>query len=118
MPLEQSTQACRSVRLEPLRTDELAVQPQRQPHLGVVDVRLAARHPSADVAPERAEQDDGSVRHVLARVAADTLDDGRRPGVANREPFACGAGAEQLAVRCAVENRVAGEARVARVAGR
>ena len=52
-----------------------------------MNVRVAARHARAEVEPDVAEDDDRARGHVLARVVADTLDDGDRAGVANREPL-------------------------------
>ena len=83
-----------------------------------MDERLAAGHARADVPSERAEDDDRAVRHVLARVAADALDDGGRTGVANGEALARRACEEELAAGRPVENRVAGEAWFADVVGR
>ena len=76
----------------------------------VVDVGLAAGHPGAEVAADRAEDDDGAARHVLAGVVADALDDRDRARVADGEALAGAAGAEELAAGRAVENGVAEQA--------
>ena len=83
-----------------------------------MDERLAAGHARADVPSERAQDYDRAVRHVLTRVAADALHDSGRTRVADGEALARRAGEEELAASCPVENRVAGEARVAGVVGR
>jgi len=86
--------------------------------IGIQQERLAARHPGAEVPAVTAKDDDGASGHVLARVVADTLDDGDRAGVANGEPLTRRAGAEELAAGRPVEHRVADEARLARVGTR
>ena len=53
-----------------------------------------------------AENDDRPARHVLARVVADSLDDRGRARVPHREALPGRAGAEEVAPRRAVEDRV------------
>ncbi len=90
-------------RLERLEHDELVVQ---ELLVGVEEERLAAGHPGAEVPPVAAENDDRPARHVLARVVADSLDDRGRARVPHREPLPGRAGAEEVAPRRAVEDRV------------
>src|SRR5438270_9006424 len=116
MPLEEPPQLGGPVGVDRPGGDELRGQPPRQLPFGVVDVRAAAGHARADVAPERPEHDDGAVRHVLAGVVADALDDRDRARVANGEALAGTAGAVELAARGAVEDGVADEHRLALVA--
>src|SRR5581483_4771952 len=81
-----------------------------------VDVRLAAAHPGAEVPPDWPEDGDGAVRHVLAAVVADPLDDRVRARVPHREPLARATGAEELAAGRAVQNGVPDQHGVAGVA--
>ena len=65
-----------------------------------------------------AEHDDRPARHVLAGVVADSLDDRGRARVPHREALPGRAGAEELAARRAVEDRVPEQDRLAGVASR
>ena len=116
--LEQDAQALGGSGVHFLDDDELTVEPDVEQPRRVVDERLAAGHARADVPSEGAEDDHSAVRHVLARVAADALDDGGRTGVANGKALARRACEEELAAGRPVENRVPGEAWFAVVVGR
>jgi hypothetical protein len=115
--LEQSAQfvggSCDSA-----RNDQVLVQAQGEHALRIVDEDVPAAHPRAEVAPEPPEDDDGAVRHVLARLLTDAFDDRHGARVAHAEALSGATGAEQLTARGAVESRVPEENRVARVAGR
>src|SRR5207244_8513965 len=62
MPLDEPPQLA-VVDGDALDRHELLVHPRSELAGGVVDVRLAARHPGAEIPPVLAEDDDGAVRH-------------------------------------------------------
>ena len=76
---------------------------------GIVDVGDAARHAGGEVAPGRAEHEDGAAGHVLTGVVAHALDDGGGTGVAHAEALADLAPDERRARGRPVENDVAGD---------
>src|SRR5712692_578235 len=115
MTLDQLAQALGGRGVEFLGDDQLPVEPDVKHPRRVVHERFAAGHARAEVPSERAENDNGPVRHVFTSVAADALDDGGRARVADGEALARRAGQEELAAGRAVEDRVAGKARVAAV---
>ena len=73
----------------------------------VPDVRDAAAHACAEVAPGRAEHDDATAGHVLAAVVADALDHCVRVRVAHGEALAAEAADVGLAAGGPVERDVA-----------
>src|SRR3954452_24674809 len=106
MPLEQVAQLARVPRRRLDGLDELAVEPSLEHVDAADDERAPARHAGGEVAADLTEHDDGAVRHVLAAVGADSLDDGDRSGVPDREPLARAPGAVELAARRAVQDGV------------
>src|SRR5260221_219342 len=78
----------------------------------------ACPHPCADGAPRLAEEDDGAVGHVLARVVAGAFDHRDHARVADGEALARAPGAEELAAGGAIEGGVPDEDGIARVVGR
>src|SRR3990172_3779921 len=79
---------------------------RREGPVGVEHVGDPAAHAGREVPARRAEHDDAAAGHVLAAMVADTLDDGVRPGVANREALAGKAAEERPAAGRAVEDGV------------
>jgi hypothetical protein len=75
----------------------------------VEQVRAATGHAGAEVRSHRAEDDDGATGHVLAAVRTDALDDGGRPGVADREAHPGATDEVQSATGGAVQAGVAGD---------
>jgi hypothetical protein len=111
VPLDERAQLERRGGVEQRRLDELGVQSDVQHAVRIPDVRTTPGHPGREVASHRAEHDHGPVRHVLAAVVADTLDDGDGTRVAHREALAGTARAIELSAGRSVEDGVAHEAR-------
>src|SRR3990172_7187270 len=114
MPVEQAQQLFLVLPRERDERDELIVH---EALLGVEQEARAARHPRPEIAPVGTEHDDGASGHVLARVIADTLHNGRRTRVAHRETLTRATGAVQLTAGRAIEDGVAEQAGVAGVTG-
>ena len=72
----------------------------------IVDVGDAAAHAGGEVPACLAQDNDGSVGHVLAAVVANAFDDGDGAGVADGKAFAGYSVEECFAGGCAVEDDV------------
>src|ERR1022692_2007646 len=76
-------------------------------HVLVENIGDAATHASCEIPAAGAEHQHQPVRHVLAAVVADPLDDRSGSGVANREAFSGNSVEERFAARGAVKCNIA-----------
>src|SRR3954468_16931188 len=109
-----AAEAFRLVLVEPLRRNEVRVEAELQQVVRVVDEDLAAAHAGAEVAPVRAEDDDGAARHVLAGMVPRPLDAAGPTGVPAAKPLARAPAPVERAAGGAVEHRIPDEDGIAR----
>src|SRR6185312_14553045 len=103
-------------RLDPFEIGHRFVGEPVEPLVRVIDIGDAARHAGAEIAPGLPQNHHDAAGHVFAAVIAGAFDHRDRAGIAYREPLARDALEIGLAGDCAVQNRVADNDIVERVA--
>ena len=101
-----------------LHLDHRRIAQRGEPRRGIVDIGDAAGHAGREVAPGVAQYHHHAAGHVLAAVVAGALDDADRARIAHGEAFAGDAFEIGFSGDGAVENRVADDDVLQRIARR